>query len=212
MVKLLPLQDTKKKKADKKDKKGGKKEKKESKKAKKEKKERKADKKEKKEKKQLALTDKKEKKEKKQPKITDTEVWLRLESMYRYPAEVINALYMVLAQYFGEEKATELFGEEWLAACTDRWLAFSIALAAKRPTDESLPVLPCVLEEFQVLAFAIVRFVSANSRLASSIATTDRQQLHFLSQKGFTLLGLFSFAAFAFPVWANLPNMHWIHS
>jgi len=118
--------------------------------------------------------------------LSETLVWQALEGVFHCPPDIITALFTGLSQFFTDDGAMRLFQEAWLRDLTDRWIPFAAVIHAKRPADETTPVLPSVLPEFQALLFAITRCAFGNSVVVANLPCTDEERLRTLQGQGYT--------------------------
>jgi hypothetical protein len=119
---------------------------------------------------------------------SDTKVWRALEDAFNIPPDVLTSLFTGLAQWYGEEGALRLLEEDWLRDLTDRWIPLAAVCQEKRPDDDTSPVLPCVLQDFKTLLFAVLRCAVANSKVAVNLRGTDEEHLATLQSSGFKLI------------------------
>ena len=54
---------------------------------------------------------------------------------FLFPADFLTAVLTGLAQFYGEPQALQLFREDWLRDCSDRWVNFASQLQAKITRD-----------------------------------------------------------------------------
>ena len=115
--------------------------------------------------------------------LHDTIVWQRMTEVFGLPADVVTALFTGVAAFYGEGQACQLFQEEWLRDCSDRWIAFGSQIQAKSVACEGGEVLAAVFPEFKQHLFGIIRCIRANSRLVSNVRKTDKERLRELAQE-----------------------------
>jgi hypothetical protein len=106
-----------------------------------------------------------------------------LEGVYQLPPDIINCMFDSLSAWYGEKGAVELFEEEWLRDCNDRWQTLA-SLVRDRHVDASVPALPTVIDEVGVVLFAIKRAALQNSTLLVNLQQSDERALAVLTSGG----------------------------